>query len=144
MTAAIIGILLGVAVGLVGRTVGFDRDRAFYTTIAIVVASYYPLFAVMGASGSVLTIEVLSALGFCTLAVIGFKRNMWLVAAAIVGHGVFDLLGHPFIANPGMPVWWPAFCAAIDVIMGAWLALTLVNAHAVSQKHCCKTLTTAP
>jgi len=26
------------------------------------------------------------------------------------------------IADPGVPVWWPAFCASYDITAAAWLA----------------------
>ena len=42
-----IGIVLSVGVALFASYVGFDRDRAFYPTVVIVVASYYVLFAAM-------------------------------------------------------------------------------------------------
>ena len=45
-----IGILLALFICLFARSVGFDRDRAFYPTVLAVVASYYVLFAVMGGS----------------------------------------------------------------------------------------------
>jgi hypothetical protein len=48
---------------------------------------------------------------------------MWLVAAAIAGHGVFDLFHHSLIENAGVPVWWPGFCATVDLILGIWLAI---------------------
>ena len=35
-----IGSLLSVVVAVFARSVGLDRDRAFYTTVVIVVASY--------------------------------------------------------------------------------------------------------
>ena len=41
----VIGIVLSVGVALFARHVGFDRDRAFYPTVTIVIASYYVLFA---------------------------------------------------------------------------------------------------
>ena len=52
----VIGIVLSVGVALFARYVGFDRDRAFYPTVMIVIASYYVLFAAM--SGSVQTVVV--------------------------------------------------------------------------------------
>ena len=55
-------------------------------------------------------------------AVLGFKRNMWLVAAALAGHGVFDFFHSRLITNPGLPVWWPGFCGSYDVVAGAGLA----------------------
>ena len=66
-------------------------------------------------------------MGFSFLAVLGFKRTMWLAAAGIAGHGAFDLLHHLFIENPGVPVWWPGFCAAVDLILGGWLAIRLLK-----------------
>jgi hypothetical protein len=65
-------------------TSGFDRDRAFYPTVLIVIASYYSLFAVMGASRySTLEIEIAVGLVFSVFAVLGFKKSMWLAAAGI-------------------------------------------------------------
>ena len=56
------------------------------------------------------------------VAVIGFKTSLWIVAAALAGHGLFDSV-HPWlIANPGVPAWWPGFCFAYDVAAGAILA----------------------
>ena len=109
------------------RLIGLDRARAFYPTVLVVVASYYALFAVMGSSRTVLAIEIAIALGFAVLGMLGFKRNMLLVAAAIAGHGVFDLFHHMFIHNSGMPVWWPGFCATVDILLGGWLAFSVLR-----------------
>lgn len=38
--ATLIGLGLAVAVAIFARIAGFDRDRAFYPTVLIVVASY--------------------------------------------------------------------------------------------------------
>lgn len=46
----IIGVSLALAVGVLYTIFRLDRDRAFYPTVMIVIASYYALFAVMGAS----------------------------------------------------------------------------------------------
>lgn len=123
----LIGLILAVVVAGLATVVGFDRDRAFYPTILIVIASYYVLFAVMGASRQTLTIEIVVATGFLLLAALGFRRSLWLVAVAIIGHGVFDSVHHLFIENPGVPIWWPGFCLGFDVILGGWLALCLVR-----------------
>lgn len=42
-----IGIALALIVSCFARVTGLDRDRAFYPTVAIVIALYYVLFAVM-------------------------------------------------------------------------------------------------
>ena len=43
--ALLVGALLALAVGLFATVSRLDRDRAFYPTVAIVIASLYCLFA---------------------------------------------------------------------------------------------------
>lgn len=121
----LIGVLLAVFVAGLALAVGFARDRGFYTTVLIVVATYYVLFAVMGGSGRALSLEIAAAAVFLACAIVGYRVNFGLVAAALVGHGVFDVFHHRLIHNPGVPPWWPGFCMAFDVVFGLWLALRL-------------------
>ena len=46
----IVGIVLALTTTILATIVRLDRDRAFYPTLMIVIASYYGLFAVMGGS----------------------------------------------------------------------------------------------
>jgi hypothetical protein len=123
----LIGIGLAVVVCVFAMVVGFDRDRVFYPTMLVVVATYYILFAAMGSSTRVLALESLIAIAFVVLAVAGFKRNLWLVAAALAGHGVFDFFHHRFVRNPGVPEWWPGFCMSYDVLAGIFFAMLLLR-----------------
>ena len=123
----LIDVTLALAVAGFAALVGFDRDRAFYPTVLIVIAAYYVLFAAMDPSRRALGIEIVVAFGFVLFAVLGFKRNLLLVAAAIAGHGVFDFVHHLFIDNPGVPRWWPGFCGSIDVALGVLLAVRLMK-----------------
>jgi hypothetical protein len=120
-----IGALLALAVGLLASSVGLERDRAFYPTVTIVVASYYALFAVMGASAQVLVLESLVAAAFLAAAVFGFRSSLWVVVAALAAHGVFDLAHSGVIANPGVPGWWRDFCLSYDVMAAGYLAWRL-------------------
>ena len=56
-TPAIVGACLAFVVGIFATVVRLDRDRAFYPTVAIVIASLYSLFAVMGGSTRALVVE---------------------------------------------------------------------------------------
>ena len=97
----LIGALVAFAVGLLVTSVGLDRDRAFYPTVTIVIASYYALFAVMGGSDEALVIESLVGTVFLAGAVAGFWSSLWLVVAALLAHGIFDFVRGAAIANPG-------------------------------------------
>jgi hypothetical protein len=119
--AYVVGIVLALLVSGLAWWAGFDRDRAFYPTVLVVVASYYVLFAVMGGSAHALIAESIAMTLFVLVAGAGFKSNLWLVAAALAGHGLFDLVHGHLVANPGVPAWWPAFCMAYDVAAGGVL-----------------------
>lgn len=125
--AYLIGVVLAAAVGLLATVVGFDRDRAFYPTVLIVIASYYVLFAVAGAGVTAMGIEAGVMLLFAALAIAGFKRSLWLVVGALAAHGVFDWFHTPLITNPGVPMWWPQFCLAYDVVAALYLAGRLLR-----------------
>ena len=123
----VIGVLLALAVGLFATISRLDRDRAFYPTVTIVVASLYCLFAVLGASTRVLVLESLAGGVFLIAAVVGFRWSLWVAVVGLGGHGLFDFVHGAIISNPGVPDWWPAFCGAYDVTAAGYLAWLLAN-----------------
>ena len=129
-----IGIVLALIVSCFARLTGLDRDRAFYPTVAIVVASYYILFAVMGGSNHALVTEATLMTVFVVIAVVGFKFNLWLVVAALAGHGVLDVLHGLVVTNPGVPEWWPAFCMTFDIAAAGFLAWLLTRSRLAARR----------
>ena len=124
-TAVVLGIVLSAGVAVFARRTGFDRDRAFYPTVMIVIASYYVLFAAMSGSIRTVVIETLVMALFAAAAVAGFKSSSWIVVAALAGHGIFDAVHGFVVDNAGVPSWWPAWCLAYDVGAAAGLAWLL-------------------
>jgi len=128
-----IGFLLAILVSGFARLVGLDRDRSFYPTVLIVVASYYVLFAVMGGSTRALVLESTTMGAFVVMAVAGLTRSSWIVVAGLAAHGVFDFFHAHVVGNPGVPDWWPAFCMAYDVAAAVSLAyLSIPSRHGTS------------
>lgn len=121
----IIGTLLALAVSVFATVTGLDRGRSFYPTVTIVIVSYYGLFAVMGGSGEALATEAAVIAGFILISVLGFRFNLWLLVAALIGHGAFDFVHGHVISNPGVPAWWPAFCMTYDITAAGYLAWLL-------------------
>ena len=128
MLPYVVGIVLSIAVALFARRVGFDRDRAFYPAVLIVVASYYVLFAAMSGSIQTVVLESVVMTLFVIAAVAGFKGSTWIVVAALAGHGVQDAVHGHIVANAGVPAWWPAWCLAYDVGAAGALAWLLMRA----------------
>src|SRR5262245_56839158 len=120
-----VGLVLSVGVALFARAVGFDRDRAFYPTVVIVIALYYVLFAAMSGSGQTVILECVGVAVFVSAAVAGLKSSAWIVVAALAGHGIFDAFHGHIVENTGVPVWWPAFCLAYDLGAAGGLAWLL-------------------
>ncbi len=128
MLPYVVGVVLSIGVALFARRVGLDRDRAFYPTVLIVVASYYVLFAVMSGSVETVILESIMMALFAAAAVAGFKASPWIVVAGLAAHGVQDAVHGHIIANAGVPVWWPAWCLAYDVGAAGALAWIVMRA----------------
>jgi hypothetical protein len=133
ITGLVVGIVLALAVAAVAKVVGLDRDRAFYPTVLIVVASYYVLFAVMGGSPKALLLDTAGFVLFAGAALVGFRFNRWIVVGGLALHGLIDIGHMHVVANPGVPVWWPSFCSAYDLTAAAWLAWRFTTAGALAE-----------
>src|SRR5207248_23094 len=72
----VIGIVLSVSVALFARWVGFDRHRAFYPTVLVVIASYYVLFAAMSESLHAVLLESAVMAVFVIAAVAGLLSRL--------------------------------------------------------------------
>lgn len=130
MLPYVVGIVLSIAVAVFARSVGFDRDRAFYPAVLIVVASYYVLFAVMIGSVETVLLESIVMAVFVIAAVVGFKTSAWIIVGGLAAHGVQDAVHGLIIANAGVPAWWPAWCLAYDLGAAGALAWLLTRRDA--------------
>ncbi len=125
--AYVIGAFVGLGVVLLAYLIGFDRDRAFYPAVLIVIASYYILFAAMGGPTSAIWIEAAATSLFAALAIVGFRKNLWFVVIGLLAHGTFDFIHPALIDNSGVPSWWPPFCLSADLLIGVGLAMYLAG-----------------
>jgi hypothetical protein len=121
MIPVLIGVLSAVAIAALARSTRFDRDRSFYPTVLVVIAAYYILFAVMGGSRHALVWELVIAVVFSAVAIMGGLHLPVLVGVGIVAHGLFDFVHYMMIMDAGVPDWWPGFCGSLDVVLGLWV-----------------------
>ena len=123
----VVGALLAVGIAALAKFTRFDEDRSFYSTVLVIIASYYVLFAVLSGSGGALLWELIIAVAFSTVAITGALFLPTLVGTGIVAHGLFDIVHDVLIENSGVPAWWPSFCASIDVLLGIWVIILTRN-----------------
>jgi len=114
-----VGISLAVLLAILSRVTKFDKDRSYFATLLIIIATYYVLFAFM--SSEALITEIVVASVFSVVALAGALRWPILLGIGILLHGVFDYYHGHFINNSGVPEWWPAFCAGFDIVFGIWV-----------------------
>ena len=121
--SVVVGVLLAVGIAALAKFTRFDEDRSFYSTVLIIIASYYVLFAVLDGSGHALIWELVIAVAFSTVAITGALFLPTIVGTGIVAHGLFDIVHDVLIENSGVPAWWPSFCASVDVLLGIWVII---------------------
>ena len=114
MVAVLVGLALAAALVGAARSVGFDRDPAFYPVVLIVIAFLYVLFAVEDGRPRVVVWEAAVAAAFVAAAILGYKGTGWWLVAGYALHGVYDVLHGGAAANGGVPPWWGAFCLGVD------------------------------
>ena len=136
----LVGLIVALVIFGCSTVIGFDRERAFYPVVMIVIAGYYILFAAMAALTSVLILECVTAGVFMAAATIGYRLSLWVVVAALLGHGTFDVFHPEIIENPGVPAWWPGFCIGADVVAALYLAVLLMKRPELERKSARRTL----
>ena len=119
-----------VGVGLGGVTVvlmalgGVMNQRGTWATTMVAIASFYVVFAIQTGDTLEIVVHTGLAAGFVALAIIGARTSAWLLAAALLAHGIFDVSAGLVIANPA-PGWWGPFCLGIDVVLAIALGWML-------------------
>jgi len=128
-------VFWGLAFGVVNVVAPFgfwwlDLSTVHALTIALIAAVYIG-FAVADGRPKVIALETCVAAGFVVLAAIGVTETAWILVIAYAAHGAKDLWQHRthFVAGTR---WWPPFCAAVDFLVAAILAILIaagVNFH---------------
>jgi hypothetical protein len=122
------GAATAAAIVVLGFATRQGAVLSFYSTVLVVIALVYVLFAAMNGTPAVVGIESGIAAGFIAVAIAGAR---WasptaaglLLAGGLGLHGLFDLVHGLVVDNPVVPSWWPAYCAVVDLGVGTWLAV---------------------
>lgn len=117
MIPVIVGSGLGLTASVVMWRSGMLSERSASAVALVAIASFYPVFALAQADRSDVIVHLLIFAAFLGMAWIGYRRGLMIIGVALIAHGGFDaammVLAHP------APDWWPAFCAAFDLVLGA-------------------------
>jgi hypothetical protein len=134
----VIEAVIGAAVG--GLTIGVARiirgQRWLYALGLLTLPSLYAMFALRAGQQAVAVREMMYGTPFIVAglvcAFVSIRQSAIVVGAFWMLHGVYDLIHGRLITNAGVPDWYPIWCFAVDVVVGAyliWLARRLPQAN---------------
>ena len=90
-------------------------------TILCSIAFIYVGFSLKGNTIGLVVLEVLIAVVFYLIAVIGYSKNNDLIAYGIVLHGIGDILHqNASLVKTDIPDYWPLYCLITDIICGVY------------------------
>jgi hypothetical protein len=134
LIAALIGIALGILTILAARAI--RGERWLYSLGLLTLPGLYAFFALRAGEPTVGLNEMIYGLPFLgaglIFAFVSVRQSAVVVGSLWIFHGLYDVIHDQFISNPGVPAWYPAFCFAVDVVIGAyllWLARRLPDAN---------------
>jgi hypothetical protein len=89
-----------------------------------VIAAIYIGFAVADGRPHVLAVETAVAAVFVVVAAVAVTGTLWWIVVGLAGHGVKDMWQHRtgFVSGTR---WWPPFCATVDFVAAALIAVAI-------------------
>lgn len=126
--AVLAGLLTAAAIVVLARRL--RAEPGLYALGLVALPLFYAGFAALGDAPAVVAAELQAGIPYfvaggllmasgrrhprATLAVTGL---LWLL------HGGYDLVHPQLFLNPGVPAWYPPYCAGVDVALGLYLPL---------------------
>ncbi|GAC23673.1 hypothetical protein GMES_1374 [Paraglaciecola mesophila KMM 241] len=120
-----IGAMVAVLIIGLAKLNKFDKDRSFFPTLTIVIASYYPLFGVL--ESRFIWHEWMVFVLFTLITLYWYSRYTLAIGVLLIGHGLYDFAMHIGSVGNHIPQWWPMFCGALDVTLGSWVLWYCTN-----------------
>jgi hypothetical protein len=101
-----------------------DAASVYALGLALIAAVYIG-FGVADGRPRVVAVETVVASVFVVVAAAAVTGSAWLIVAGLAGHALKDFWQHRtgFVASTR---WWPPFCAAVDVVAAALIAVAIV------------------
>ena len=123
LAAALIGVAVGVLTIVVARVI--RGQHWLYALGLLTLPSLYAFFALRVGERAVGVKEMICGIPFLVaglfFACVSVRRSAVMVGALWMLHGLYDVTHSRFFRNVGVPGWYPAFCFAVDVVVGAYL-----------------------
>jgi hypothetical protein len=119
------GVVLGVLQAASPFAFFWLDSATVYALGLALIAAIYIGFAVADGRSHVLAVETTVASAFVVVAAAAVTGSAWLIVAGLAGHGLKDMWQHRTGFVTGTR-WWPPFCAAVDFVAAALIAVAIL------------------
>jgi hypothetical protein len=118
------GVLIGAIQAASPLAIRWLEPATVQSVCIALIAAVYIGFAVADGRTNVMIVETTIAAAFLVVALVGVTASAWVLVAGYAAHGAKDLWQHrtQFVAGTR---WWPPFCAAVDFIVAAVIAVEI-------------------
>lgn len=120
---ALIGALCGIAVSLGIMLLDILPAAQGHALLVAAIATPYLAFALIDGSARSLVVEITVTVAFVTTAFLVFDASAWVVAIALIAHGLWDLV-HLRIHITNHLGDYPVWCGTLDITAAAALLIT--------------------
>jgi hypothetical protein len=120
----IAGAVIGVANAALPFAFWWLPPATVYAMGLVFIAAVYIGFSVADGRSKVIAAETAVATVFVVVAAVAVTGPAWLLVVGLTAHGLKDLWQHRTRFVTGTR-WWPPFCAAVDWVAAAILAVAL-------------------
>ena len=118
------GAVVGVAQAATPFAFWWLDPATVYALGLVFIAAVYIGFSVADGRWKIIAAEVAVATVFVVVAAVAVTGATWLLVVGFTGHGLKDYWQHRTQFVTGTR-WWPPFCAAVDFVVAAILAIAL-------------------
>src|SRR3954454_22893842 len=95
--------------------------RLLAATILCSIAFIYVGFSLEGNQVSSIVLEVLVAVIFYFIAIIGYSKYRYLIAFGIGLHGIWDIFHYKaLLIRTAIPGYWPLYCLVVDFLWAVY------------------------
>ena len=123
MIEALVGAAVGVLTIVTARFI--RGERWLYSLGLLTLPSLYASFALQAGEQAVGAKEMVYGVPFVVaglfFAFVSVRRSAVVVGLFWLLHGLYDLVHSHLFTNTGVPDWYPIWCFAVDVVIGAYL-----------------------
>ena len=118
------GVLIGAIQAASPLAIRWLEPATVQSVCIAFIAAVYIGFAVADGRTNVIIVETTIAAAFLVVALVGVTASAWVLVAGYTAHGAKDFWQHrtQFVAGTR---WWPPFCATIDFIVAAVVAVEI-------------------